>query len=407
VGFILLFALAAQVAWGQAGVPKAEPAVEVWQDQDWAAAKKAKHVKVFTDTLASLNNLRTLEHVEYLTLNGSSLLSDSVDAIVKLPKLNHLVLLGLSPITPDHISPLKRSGTLRQLGVYAAQGINDGVVSALAELEHLESLSVNNLGEVSGVQYAALVGCKNLRTLSLHDALLLGDAHAGVLSKFDKLETLSLRAVRVGPQFVEACSKLPNLRQLTVSLLGTGFPADKLLKLTECRKLDTLDISLDCEQPDILLAAIVKMTALKSFTLRTCSNLDWSFLVSLKDSSIKSLNLGSYYSPLKVESFPELPVSPGLESLSISLGWPDESWRSLWKLIPKLFPGLRTLTTHLCGSLTVPDMSMILELKQLEKVEFWGLDRGNISHKAASEIAEKVRELRGDAFKDFGVSFIN
>lgn len=208
--------------------------------------------------------LRTLRHtatIERLELRDTSITPEGLEILVKLEKLQELVLLGRD-LGPTGFAALTALPKLRRLelsgdvenarlpGLGALAGLHvlrlrhpqldDRVTEELAELGELEVLDLSG-SRISDVGLAQLGKLRSLRELYLSGTRVTNRGLAHVASLPD-LEVLSIDHTDVVDEGVAAFANHPSLRELRLgSTLVTDAAIETLRTLPQLQRLSVAD----------------------------------------------------------------------------------------------------------------------------------------------------------------------
>lgn len=227
------------------------------------------------------------------------------------------------------------------------------------------SVTIKDCAKFSADDFGVVGKLPHVKTLSL--GMGFNDASAALLSGLTEVETLSTNGMQVSDDGMKAFDEYKNLKNVAIFHPGQAFTGTGLSHFAGATKLESLTVAGSATFADAGMAAVGKLTQLKSF--RTwhsgLTKEGVAELKSLKD--LKSLNLGQ-----RLANKPPVSVSDDVVATlaelhtleSLQLGEARLSLMSLSLL--KQLPALKKLTLD---GIELPKADVEQLKKDLPKVE--------------------------------------
>lgn len=176
-------------------------------------------------TARGLRELRSLQRLTMLSLQGPGIDDDAFHEVGRLPHLERLQLFGTS-IGSDGWRNLAKLRELKQLDIAFAEVIGDAELAHLSGLTKLESLRLYR-GGFSGAGLRQIVGLTELRSLDLNGTPL-GDEAVETICLLPRLERLWLKEAEITDAGLAQLRTLRELRDLWVGPQVSKEAAERL-----------------------------------------------------------------------------------------------------------------------------------------------------------------------------------
>lgn len=274
-----------------------------------------------------------LEVVEFVRNDDDPLTATGLDAVLALPALRGLHVVGVDDLPADALRSLAKCTTLRELTLTGC-AVDDAVLAALPslpELRELELLAVRGFGDVG---MRGIAGCRRLTSLTLSSCKHLTTEQLALVGEVRTLRRLAL-------------ADLPNLRDRAV------MPLQHLFALCD------LDLARG-PFTSMALQALVDLPMLRRLVLTDCTGLVGSSLLHVptcvQELDLAGCPLGAGVATLLRDRFPRL------RTLRLwNADWlDDDGFRALLAA-----PSLERLTAGDCTKMTPVHADAIRAAKRL------------------------------------------
>lgn len=263
-----LAAAGAEVAFGPDGSMQVAFGPRSNRASVWAEVVRSDRVRalriatqgVTDDELAMLSELSSLEALELI---GTGVTGAGLRMLTPVPRLRKLVFKEQA-FLPDGLHGVEGCRNLRELRMIHCHGIQDSDLGALAALQALEELRIEDVS--IGPGFHMLADFVELRELSLRSTLA-DDEIMRIVGRLQNLRRLWLDNCPVTGRGIEHICDLPRLEWLNVT--GTRIIPDGFRRLGGLRALRHLvagGLLLDAADID----ALGRMTGLESLSLEGC-----------------------------------------------------------------------------------------------------------------------------------------
>lgn len=235
-----------------------------------------------------------LEVVEFVRDDEDPLTATGLDAVLALPVLRGLHVVGVDDLPADALRSLATCKTLRELRLTGCAVDDDvlAVLPSLPELRELELLAVRGFGDLG---MRGIAGCRRLRALTLSSCKHLSTEQLALVGELRSLARLALADLpNLRDRAVRSLLNLRDLQDLDLSrgpftkmgLIGINQRTVRRLVLAECvgvggteiinlpSGIEELDLSgcpLDATTPALLRD---RFPALRKLVLRDADWLD-------------------------------------------------------------------------------------------------------------------------------------
>ncbi|MCC6574149.1 MAG: hypothetical protein IT462_10175 [Planctomycetes bacterium] len=209
-----------------------------------------------------------------------TLQGDFADQFAHFTKLESLRIENCALSQPV-IEGLGRLTSLRSLTLHC--GVGDGDLAMLKPLKDLEMLDVQDNYKLTDKSLEDVAALGSLRKLTLSGCSNVGEVVTGApLARLGRLQDLDLSGTQAGgPDFLRQLAGLPSLRRLA---LNDTNAADASMEVVAdfASPLETLEVGGNIEITPGGIAAIARVSSLRSLSLRGLAGVNSSTIYALR-----------------------------------------------------------------------------------------------------------------------------